>query len=158
MISAEILNAENEQHLKRADVDNILVHGEFNGFLFAQSARQKGITRAVKEILSTTGNNALAQCDIPPVFVGKSFQELSDNFLRAGKGVLLGFLSQEKKMSIDDILSADTSAIDEFILKKFHEADIDLAEEQKEELHIRLNPGCDYVIKDTDIAFVIGKQ
>jgi voltage-gated potassium channel len=156
MISAEVFNPENEPHLKRANVDNILVNGEFNSFLFAHGARQKGITRAVKEMLSTAGSNTLAQCDIPQAYVGKSFQELSENFLRAGKGVLLGFLSQEKKMSIDDILSADTSAIDSFILRKFQEADIDLAEEQKEELQIRLNPGSDYVIKDTDIAFVIG--
>ena len=32
-------------------------------------------------------------------------------------------------MSVDDILSDDTSAIDAFILRKFQEADIDLAEE-----------------------------
>ncbi len=158
MISAEILNPENEQHLKRANVENILVYGEFNGFLFAHSARQKGITRAAKEMLSTTGENTLSQCEIPVGFVGKTFQDLSENFLRAGRGVLVGFLSQEKKMGIDDILSADTSAIDSFILRKFHEADIDLAEEQKEAMHIRLNPGCEYVIKDTDIAFVIGKR
>ncbi len=157
-VSAELLNAENEQHLRRAGVDNVLVYGEFNGYLFAAGTSQQGITRAAKELLSGAGTSALVQCDVPASFYGKSFKDLSDHFLKNGRGVLVGFLSQETKMRVDDILSDDTSAIDAFIIRKFKEADIDLAEEKKEELKIRLNPGNDYVIRDSDAAFVIGNR
>ncbi|MBN2353120.1 MAG: potassium channel protein [Spirochaetales bacterium] len=157
-VSAELLNGENEQHLRRAGVDNILVYGEFNGYLFAAGTAQTGITRAAKELMSGAGGAAFTQCEVPAPFFGKSFKELSDHFLKSGRGVLVGFLSQETKMRVDDILSADTSAIDAFIIRKFKEADIDLAEEKKEEMKIRLNPGSDYVIQDTDVAFVIGNR
>jgi voltage-gated potassium channel len=158
VICAELLNQKNEQHLKRANVDNILVYGEFNGYLLAAASQKSGVTQVVKEMLSGTGKNNLLQREIPPSYIGKTFKELSAMFLSEEKGVLVGFLSQDKKMNLDDILSDDSSAIDAFIKKKFQEAEIDLAEEQKEELQIKLNPGSDYTIKDTDIAFIIGKS
>ena len=102
------------------------------------------------------GTHSLSRREVPSHFVGKTFKELSDYFLQANKGVLIGFLSQEKKMDLADMLADDSSAIDAFIKRKFQEAEIDLSEEQKEELQIKLNPGGEYVIKDTDVAFVVG--
>ena len=58
-------------------------------------------------------------------------------------------------MTLDDILSDDSSGIDAFIKRKFQEAEIDLLEEEKEEMKIKINPGAEYVIKDTDWAIVI---
>jgi len=90
--------------------------------------------------------------------VGKTFAELSEHFLESGAGVLIGFLSEEKKMSLDDILSEGSSAIDAFIKAKFAEAELDVFEGEKEQLQIKLNPGGDYVIKENEAAFVIGDQ
>lgn len=157
VISAELLDPNNEQHLNRANVENILVYGEYNGFLLASGTQKPGMTQIVREILSGAGKNSLTEQEIPAQFVGKKFRDLSEYFLENDKGILVGFLSQEKKMTLSDILSDDSSAIDDFIKRKFHEAEIDIVEESNQELQIKLNPGAEYIIKDTDVAFTIGK-
>ena len=68
---------------------------------------------------------------------------------------LLGLLSRDKKMSMEDMLGEGTSSIDQFIQKKFYEAEIGLFSDEKSDLQLLLNPGSDYLIRDTDTAFVI---
>jgi voltage-gated potassium channel len=154
--SAELNNPENEQHLRRAKVDDILVNGEFNGFLLASATLAPAIPQVTKELLSFESRGGLKQVAVPLQFVGRTFQELSEHFLKIGSGILIGLLSEEKKMSLDDILSEGSSAIDAFIKQKFAEAELDVFEGEKEEMHITLNPGAEYTIKDTDSAFLIG--
>ena len=156
--SAELVNPENEGHLRRANVDDILVYGEFNGFLLSSATLSPAIPRVTRELLSYQSRSYLKQVGIPLGFVGKTFAELSEHFLKSGTGVLIGFLSEEKKMSLDDILSEGSPAIDAFIKAKFAEAELDVFEGEKEELEIRLNPGSEYVIKDNESAFVIGSS
>ena len=156
--SAELVNPENEGHLRRANVDDILVYGEFNGFLLSSATISPAIPRVTKELLSYHSRSFLKQIGVPLGFVGRTFAELSEHFLKSGTGVLIGFLSEEKKMSLDDILSEGSSAIDAFIKAKFAEAELDVFEGEKQELEIRLNPGSEYVIKDNESAFVIGSS
>ncbi len=156
--SAELVNPENEGHLRRANVDDILVYGEFNGFLLSSATLSPAIPRVTRELLSYQSRSYLKQVGIPIGFVGKTFAELSEHFLKSETGVLIGFLSEEKKMSLDDILSEGSPAIDAFIKAKFAEAELDVFEGEKEELEIRLNPGSEYVIKDNESAFVIGSS
>lgn len=154
--SAELVNPENEGHLHRANVDDILIYGEFNGFLLSSATLAPAIPQVTKELLSFQSRSHLKQVAVPSGFVGKSFAELSEHFLKSGTGVLIGLLSEEKKMSLDDILSEGSSAIDSFIKAKFAEAELDVFEGEKEELQIKLNPGADYLIKEDESAFVIG--
>ena len=156
--SAELVNPENEGHLRRANVDDILVYGEFNGFLLSSATLSPAIPRVTRELLSYQSRSYLKQVGIPLGFVGKTFAELSEHFLKSGTGVLIGFLSEEKKMSLDDILSEGSPAIDAFIKAKFAEAELDVFEGEKEELEIKLNPGSEYLIKDNESAFVIGSS
>jgi voltage-gated potassium channel len=153
---AEVLNPENEQHLRRANVDDVLVNGEFNGFLLASATLSPAIPMVTKELLSFRSRNFLKQVPIPMTYVGRSFGELSEHFLKNGTGLLIGLLSEEQKISLDDILSEGSSAIDAFIKEKFAEAEMDVFEGEKERLAIRLNPGAGYVIRSNEAAFVIG--
>lgn len=157
-ISAEIANPENEQHLRRAKVDSILIAGEFNGFLFAASTFSKGLAAAVKEMLSLQSRSRIRVAAIPSSYVGKTFGDLMEHFIRMGKGILIGLLTEEKKISFDDLISDDTSAIEVFIKRKFAEASIDLGEEQAHQEQVMLNPGPDHVITDMVSAFVIGES
>ena len=154
---AEVVNPENKQHLIRANVDDILVNGEFSGYILAHATKEKGIPRIVREMLSKDNDQGLKQVSIPGALVGKTFWDLTESFLKTGKGVVVGILSEEKKITLDDILSEDSSSIDAFIKRKFQEAEIDLAEEQKSSESIYLAPPADYIIKDTDKAFVLGR-
>ena len=155
---AELANPENEAHLRRANVDDILVNGEFNGFLLASATLSPSIPLVARELLSFASRSHLRQAPIPGGFVGRSFRELAEHFLRAGSGVLIGLLAEEKRVSLQDILSEGSPAIDAFIKQKFAEADADIMEGEKEELQIRLNPGADYVIRANESAFLIGSS
>jgi len=158
LTSAELVNSENRQHLIRAKIDEIIVNGEFNGFLLSTSAFHSGIPLLVKEILSFESRSSIKQIPVPSQFIGKPFKEFLDHIYSAGKGIVIGVLSEEKKMTLDDLLSEGSDAIDDFIKKKFKEADVNLLEEEKEEHRILLNPQQDYILNDTDIAFVIGSS
>jgi voltage-gated potassium channel len=154
--SAELVNAENAGHLRRANVDDIIVGGEFNGFLLASGAAAPGLPELAREILSFEGGNVVQQAPVPPGWAGKTFAELSQHLLTSGRGVLLGVLSEEKKVSLDDILAGDSSAIDDFIKRKFAESDTEYFAEEKKALDIRVNPGAGYVLRDTDRLYLVG--
>ncbi|PKL26429.1 MAG: hypothetical protein CVV47_00410 [Spirochaetae bacterium HGW-Spirochaetae-3] len=155
-IRAAILKADSEQHLRRAEVDDVVLHGEFTGFLLSASSEDGGLPGAARELLSFSSPSRLRQSPMPLSLVGKTFAEASDWFVRAGAGVLVGVLAKEKPVTLDDILSANSGAIDDFIKRKFAEAAIDIGADQAEGGKARLSPAPDYVIGETDVAFVIG--
>ena len=155
---AEVLKKENEGHLKRANVDSIIVNGEFSGFLLSNASVSQGIPRFVKEMLTIDSGKSIHQVSIPAGFVGKTFLELSEYFLKNNRGIAIGIMSEEKKMSLDDMLSDDSSSIDAFIKRKFMEAEIDIGEQQEQGLDIIISPSADYNIKDTDSLFILGTE
>ncbi len=155
---AEVLKRENEGHLQRANVDSIIVNGEFSGFLLSNASVSQGIPRFVKEMLTVESEKSIHQVSIPGSFVGKTFMELSEYFLKNNRGIAIGIMSEEKKMSLDDMLSDDSSSIDAFIKRKFMEAEIDIGEEQEQGLDILISPSPDYNIKDTDSLFILGTE
>ncbi|MGO8694001.1 MAG: potassium channel family protein [Rectinemataceae bacterium] len=155
-VSAEILHPESEQHLRRANVDNIVVNGEFSGYVLSSASTSKGLPRAARELLSAGQGPRLREAPLPQSLVGKSFAEASSWFLANRRGVLVGVLSEEKGVSLDDLLSDDSSAIDSFIKRKFLEAEVDLASATSAGTHVRLAPDPDYLIAEGDLAFVIG--
>ena len=155
-MSAELINPENEQHLRRANVSDILINGEFNGFLHANAARGAGIPRLVKELLTVGSPYAIQQVAVPAQLVGNTFIELTEHFLTERGATVIGLLSIERKVSLDEMLSEGSTAIDEFIKRKFAEAETTLFDQEKPELQIVLNPDPGYVLRDSDFAFVIG--
>jgi len=155
-VRAAILKAESEQHLRRAEVDDVVLHGEFTGFLLAASSDSGGLPDAARELLSFSSSSRLRQRPMPPALVGKSFAEASDWFVRSGEGVLVGVLAKERPVTLDDILSGSSGAIDDFIKRKFAEAAIDIGSDDKPAGKARLAPGPDYVIGGSDVAFVVG--
>lgn len=154
-ISAELHHPDNEPHLRRANVEDILVNGEFNGFLLASATRAPALPQVARELLSTAEHSQLRQVPVPAAFVGRSFRELGEHFLRDGS-VLIGILVEEKKVSLDDILSEGSPAIDAFIKQKFAEAELDVLAGEREELAVRINPGAEYRIQEHESAVVIG--
>lgn len=155
-VRAAILKADSEQHLRRAQVDDVVLHGEFTGFLLSASGADGGLPDAARDLLSFSSPGRLRQVSLPQALVGKSFAEASDWFIRSGHGVLVGLLSKEKPVTLDDILSSSTGAIDDFIKRKFAEASIDIGSDQKGQGKARLAPKAEYVIGDTDVGFVVG--
>jgi len=63
-------------------------------------------------------------------------------------------VNEEETVSLSDILSHDTSAIDAFIERKFREAGINVAE--KSGMRVNVNPSFDYILQKKDIAVILG--
>ncbi len=155
---AEVLKKENEGHLQRANVDSIILSGEFSGFLLSNASVSEGIPKFVKEMLAVESKKSIRQVPIPGSFVGKTFLELSEYFLKNNKGIAIGIMSEDKKMSLEDMLSDDSSSIDAFIKRKFQEAEINIGEQQEQGLDIQISPSPDYNIKETDSLFILGSE
>ena len=153
-IIAELLNAENKPHLKRANVDEIIVHGEHIGSLLASAINSPGIPRMFSSILSLGDGNKLWRTEIPKQFIGGTFSELFNYYREKQQAILIGFLHEKKSVKLDDLLSDNTSIIDVFIKEKLKEAKKDLFHE-KEETRIIINPEDGYVITGDDYAVLL---
>jgi voltage-gated potassium channel len=157
-IRAGILKPESEQHLRRAGVDDIVLHGEFTGYLLSSSSGEGGLPDAARELMSAASPSRLRRAAIPAPLVGKPFSEAAAWFLESKKSILIGVFAKEKPVTLEDILSNDSGAIDAFIKRKFEEAAIDLGEGLGQAGRVRLAPDPNYLISASDLAFVVGGE
>ncbi len=154
---AELLDGENRQHLKRANVDEIIVRGEHIGSLLATAVKSPGLPRLISGMLSLGDANKFWRVEIPRQFVGATFRDLTRYYREKQHAILLGFLREKKAMKLEDLLSDNTSVIDTFIREKIREAKKDFFYE-KDEARIIVNPPDDYTIGPDDFAVVLSKS
>ena len=153
-VYAHIIDRENLSHLRRADVDDVIVSDEHVGYLLASDISSPGIAQTIQTLLSPEKGTSLKRMQMPPGFVGKKFQEIQEYFKSQQNSIIIGFVAQEESVKIADILSSDYTAIDTFIERKFRAAGLDLKE--KSGLRLNLNPPLDYVVQEKEDAIVIG--
>jgi voltage-gated potassium channel len=154
---AELLNPENRQHLRRANVDEIVVRGEHIGNLLAGAATSPGLPRVISSLLSPEEENNLWKVEVPSRFVGRPVAELSAYFKKEHQALLIALLSERKGLALENILTDDYSAIDQFIKRKFEEADKDYFS-QKDRIIASLNPADDVILTEDDSAVVIARK
>lgn len=154
-ITACIVKPESRSHLLRTHIDDIILQDEFISFLITASGCNSGVSEAVTAMLDYKSAQALHKTSFPIELIGKTFQEAVQWFLANKKAVLVGILSQEKSVTLDDLLSDDSSAIDRFIKRKFEEANISVDDETTQ-TKIKLAPDPSYIITQNDAAFIIG--
>ncbi|MBM4270721.1 MAG: hypothetical protein FJ139_00980 [Deltaproteobacteria bacterium] len=153
---AEILDSGNKQHLRRANVDDIIVRGEHVGSILASAINSPGLPSIFSNLLSLGETNKLWRVDIPRNFVGKTFKELSEFYREKHHAILIGFLMEKKAMKLEDILSDDTSVIDTFIKEKLRESKKDLYY-KREEKQFLINPDDNYIIGADTYAVILSK-
>jgi len=154
---AELLDGENRQHLKRANVEEIIVRGEHIGSLLATAVKSPGLPRLISGMLSLGDTNKFWRVEIPKTFIGKTFHDLSTHYREKQHAILIGFLKDKKAMKLEDLLSDNTSVIDNFIREKIRETKKDFYYE-KDEARIVVNPADDYTISSDDYAVVLSKS
>ena len=154
---AELLNPENKQHLRRANVDEIIVRGEHIGNLLAGAATSPGLPRVISNLLSPLEENNLWKAEIPQRFMGKPVAELAAYFKKEKQALLIALLSEQKGLALEHILTDDFSAIDRFIKKKFEEADKDILG-KKERIITTINPDDEVLLTENDSAVVIARK
>jgi voltage-gated potassium channel len=154
---AELINPENKQHLRRANVDEIIVRGEHIGSLLAGAATSPGLPRVISNLLSPLEENNFWKVEIPPRFIGQPVAELSAYFKKEHQALLIALLREQKGLALENILTDDFSAIDQFIKRKFEEAGKDYIG-KKDRIIATLNPADDILLTEDDSAVVIARK
>lgn len=155
-IIAEILDSENKPHLRRANVDEIVIRGENIGALLASAINSPGLPKIFSSLLSLGDANKLLRVEIPRNFIGRSFKELSLFYREKQHAILIGLLMEKKVMKLEDLLSDDTSIIDKFIREKIKESKRDIFYKE-EETQFVINPDDGYIINEGEFAVILSK-
>jgi len=154
-LCVQLLETSNEVHLRRAGVDQIVVSGEFSGFMLANAVMAPGIPQALKEVMNVGLGSDIQRVEMPPELIGKTFAEAAISLYQSFDRILIGVITENESFSLDTMLTGEKGAIDDFIRRKFDEAGRSLEVETKGLVSVNLNPGKDYVISEWDYAIVI---
>lgn len=157
-ICAELMDANNEQHLRRINVEDVVVTGEYGGYLLSSAVLSPGIIQVFKELLSRDKGNNLYNVPIPPSFIGKTVGELAQHFKAEQRALLAAILIREPGISLDALLRGEPSDIDEFIRRKFAEAEQDYLAAEKGRSRVLVNPPDDMVLEPEHEAIVIAAR
>ncbi|MDD3051738.1 MAG: ion channel [Candidatus Cloacimonetes bacterium] len=150
-ITVQLLNENSKNHLKRINIDNIILYNEIGGYLMANNIQQSNYIKLFSSLLSNSSHKFKTET-IPTNYVGKPYKELVNYYYQERKSVLIGIITEEPQLELSDIFSDNSDAIDEFIRTTL-ERSMGNTDEHKE--NIKLNPDGDYVIKSYDFAMLL---
>jgi voltage-gated potassium channel len=154
VVTAEAVDLKSEAHLRRAGADEVVVSGEFNAFLLSSATASPGIPAVVRPLL-THGGTALRRVAIPPEYVGRTFGELARGMRERDGSLLIAIVSEAKGLTLDDILTDDTSLIDRFISDEFQRSGTEFLRFERGGITALVNPSDAYVIRRSDAAVTI---
>lgn len=155
-VTAEAVEMKSETHLRRAGADDIVITGEYNGFLLSSTAIVPGISQVVRGLLSSSGN-CLRREPVPVGLAGRTFGELFQE-LRGRYGFLtLAIVSESKGITLDD-LTDDDSLVDQFIKQQFSDAGMDYLRFEDGGIRVLVNPDDAYIVGEGDIAIGISRS
>ncbi|EOD01635.1 Kef-type K+ transport system, predicted NAD-binding component [Caldisalinibacter kiritimatiensis] len=74
---AEVINNSNIIHFKRANVNDILISSEIESKILVRSVLYKGVSKAIKELITNSYGNEFYQSKLPSKYVGLSYKQLA---------------------------------------------------------------------------------
>jgi voltage-gated potassium channel len=155
-IMAELLRPENRAYLERAGAEEVLIRGEYDSSLLAGAIASPGVYRIYTTLLTGEGQS-LWSVEIPNRFHGRAVAELAAYLEDAHQARLIALYTEVRALSLEDLLSQEPTAIDEFIRRKFSETKMThLLGRTKVEYQV--NPLKDQVIVPHQYAVVIAAQ
>jgi voltage-gated potassium channel len=72
----ELLNRDNETHLRMAGVEEVIVSDEYSGNIMAAAAKNYGIISVLNELFTSKYGNQFFKLEVPSSWVGKNSMEL----------------------------------------------------------------------------------
>jgi voltage-gated potassium channel len=155
-VCAEILYQDNRLHLERAHVEDIILRGEYDSALIASATESAGLFKVLQTLLSPEGPNFYA-LEIPARFKGTELKFFAAHIKERNQALLIGLFTEGQRLRLEDLLSGERSAIDEFIYRKFNEAGkAHLFGIHK--VNFRINPPDDHILSPEEVAVVIAEQ
>jgi len=94
---------------------------------------------------------------VPSRFVDKTFGDLVPYFRDKFQALLLGVVREKESIKLKDILSGDSTFIDDFIKKKFEESGKDFFGDKKD-VSVLVNPPDDYLLNPSDWVIAIARE
>lgn len=155
-ILAELLRPENRSYLERAGAEEVLIRGQYDSSLMAGAVVSPGLFRILTALLTGEGQN-LWSVEIPSRFHGRPLKDLANHMQEHQQAVLIAIYTEGRSLSLEDLLSDEPSAIDDFIRRKFAETKMThLLGRTKVE--IQVNPPPDQIMGPRQYAVVIAAQ
>ena len=156
-VTVEALDDRSEPHLRRAGADDIVISGEFNGFLLSSAAVAPGLSQVVRPLLSLSGTE-LRRIDLPAELVGKTYGEVVAA-LRSRDGFqAIAVIHEDRGLTLDQLLSDDTSMIDQFIKGQFSEAGREFLRYEAGGTRALVNPPDSYEVGSKDAIVGIPRR
>jgi voltage-gated potassium channel len=119
-ILAELLRPENRAYLERAGAEQVLIRGQYDSSLLAGAIASPALFRIFTSLLTGDGQS-LWDVEIPTRFHGLPLSVLVSYLQEQNQGILIGLYTEGRALSLEDLLSDEPSAIDDFIRRKFAE-------------------------------------
>jgi voltage-gated potassium channel len=117
-IMAELLRPENRSYLERAGAEQVLIRGQYDSSLLAGAIASPALFRVYTSLLMGEGQT-LWEVAVPSQFFGRPLGEFAAYLQEQHQGILIGLYTEGRALSLEDLLSEEPSAIDDFIRRKF---------------------------------------
>lgn len=151
-VCAELASPRNRPLLERIGVQNILIGGAFDGHLLATAIVAPGVQSTISALFGAE-DNRLREVEIPGAFRDQPVSHLAEHFRSQGE-IFLGLARRRKSLQLDDFLTDEGSFVDQFIKRKFHEAERDYFG-GKGQMGVLINPAADERVLPDDLAIVL---
>lgn len=154
---AELINAENKEHLLRTNVDEIVIRGETAGAMLSTGASNPGVNDMLRLLINGEAQNRIWRIRIPNRFVGRPYGEITHFLKEKYSAICLGILKEREKIQLSDLLSGDSTALDLFIQRKFEESGKDFFGGKKD-IIVEINPDDNFEIPKNSFLVAISKE
>jgi voltage-gated potassium channel len=155
-ILAELLRPENRAYLERAGAEEVLIRGQYDSSLLAGAIASPALYRVYTSLLLGDGQS-LWDVEIPSYFQGHPLSEFAAFLQEQHNGILIGLYTEGRALSLEDLLSDEPSAIDDFIRRKFAETKMShLLGRTK--VDYQINPPLSQVVGPRQYAVVIAPK
>lgn len=155
-VLAELLRPENRPYLERAGVEEVLIRGQYDSSLLAGAIATPGLFHAFKSLLTGDGQSLWA-VEVPSRFQGRPLEELAAYLKERHHALLIALFTEGRALHLEDLLSEEPSAIDEFIRRKFAETKMTYLF-GRTKVECQVNPPNHLVLGPHQYAVVIAAQ
>jgi voltage-gated potassium channel len=155
-ILAELLRPENRPYLERAGVEEVLIRGQYDASLLAGALVSPGLYRAFTTLLTGEGQN-LWTVQVPARFQGRTVGELATYLKEQHQTLIIALYTEGRALELEDLLSDEPSAIDDFIRRKFAETKMTHLF-GRTKVDCQVNPPNDQILGPHQCAVVIALQ
>jgi len=149
----ELLEEKFEKYLEMAHCDEIVLSKQYERSLIVNASSGTGVSHVVRDLLSVETHESISIVDIPKSFIGISFKNAFDYFMKEKSSIMIGvlentgnFYTRKQEALSEAQKTPDISKLVENLQK---------VKELKANNPI-LNPGFDYMIKENSRAIIVG--